>query len=86
MSTGSRKNPPVWGPGKTVVTTATAVGTAIVGAFRAGGTVYRKGGVRVEQTNSDLGKFTSNIITTRIEERVALAVRYPAAFVKVTLL
>jgi HK97 family phage major capsid protein len=82
---GVPQNPPVWGM-STVVTSAIAAGTALVGAFRAGGTVYRKGGVRVEQTNSDLGKFTSNIITTRIEERVALAVRYPAAFVKVTLL
>jgi HK97 family phage major capsid protein len=82
---GVPQNPPVWGM-STVVTSAIAAGTALVGAFRAGGTVYRKGGVRVEQTNSDAGKFTSNIITTRIEERVALAVRYPAAFVKVTLL
>jgi HK97 family phage major capsid protein len=82
---GVPQNPPVWGL-STVVTSAVAAGTALVGAFRAGGTVYRKGGVRVEQTNSDAGKFTSNIITTRIEERLALAVRYPAAFVKVTLL
>ena len=82
---GVPQNPPVWGM-STVVTSAIAAGTALVGAFRAGGTVYRKGGVRVEQTNSDAGKFTSNIITTRIEERVALAVRYPAAFVKVSLL
>lgn len=77
--------PNVWGI-PTVVTTAIAAKTALVGAFKVGATVYRKGGVRVEQTNSDLGKFTSNIITTRIEERVALAVRYPSAFVKVTVL
>lgn len=82
---GVPQNPPVWGM-STVVTTAVAAGTAVVGAFKIAGTVYRKGGVRVEQTNSDLGKFTSNIITTRIEERIALAVRYPAAIVKVTLL
>ena len=48
--------------------------------------MYRKGGVRVESTNSDQGKFTKDIVTTRIEERVALAVRIPAAVVKVTLL
>jgi len=40
--------------------------------------------VRVESTNSDLGKFTSNIITTRVEERVALAARIPSAVVEVT--
>lgn len=82
---GVPQNPPVWGM-KTVVTSAIAAGTAVVAAFQAAGTVYRKGGIRVEQTNSDLGKFTSNLITTRIEERIALAVRYPAAIVKVTLL
>lgn len=73
--------PPIWGL-NTVVSTAVAPGTAIVGAFKAGGTVYRKGGVRVEATNSHDTTFTSNVITTRIEERVALAVRIPAAYVK----
>lgn len=82
---GIASQPNVWGL-TTVVTTATSAGTACVMAGKAAATVYRKGGVRVESTNSDLGKFTSNIITTRIEERVALAVRVPAAIVKVTLL
>jgi HK97 family phage major capsid protein len=82
---GVVSQPPIWGL-NTVVTTATAAGTAVVGAFKAAATVYRKGGVRVESTNSDLGKFTSNIVTTRVEERVALAVRIPSAIVKVTLL
>ena len=61
------------------------IDAANVGAFRAAATVYRKGGVRVESTNSDLGKFTKDIVTTRIEERIALAVRVPSAVVKVTL-
>lgn len=82
---GVPTQPPLWGL-STVVTSAVAAGTAIVGAFKQAATVYRKGGVRVESTNSDLGKFTSNIITTRIEERVGLAVRIPSAIVKVTLL
>ena len=77
--------PPLWGL-NTVVSSAVATGTAVVGALKVATTVYRKGGVRVESTNSDLGKFTKNVITTRIEERVALAVRNPAAVVKVTLL
>jgi HK97 family phage major capsid protein len=81
---GVPMQPPLWGL-RTVVTSAVAAGTAVVGAFSQAATVYRKGGVRVESTNSDLGKFTSNIITTRIEERVALAVRIPAAIVEVTL-
>lgn len=76
--------PPLWGL-NTVVSAAVARGTVLVGAFKAAATVYRKGGVRVESTNSDQGKFTKNIITTRIEERIALAVRIPAAVVRVTL-
>jgi HK97 family phage major capsid protein len=80
---GVLQQPPLWGL-RTVVTSAVAAGTAVVAAWNQGGTVYRKGGVRVESTNSDAGKFTSNIITTRVEERVALAVRIPSAFVKVT--
>ena len=80
---GVPEQPPLWGM-KTVVTSAIAQGTALVGAFKQAATVYRKGGVRVESTNSDLGKFTSNIITTRVEERVALAARIPSAVVEVT--
>lgn len=70
---------------KTVVSTAVTKGTALVGAFKAAGSVYRKGGVRVEATNSDQGKFTQNLRTVRIEERLLLAVRVPSALVKVTL-
>lgn len=81
---GVVQQPSLWGL-RTIVTAAVPAKTAVVGAFKAAATVYRKGGVRVESTNSDLGKFTSNIITTRMEERVALAVRVPAAVVKVTL-
>jgi HK97 family phage major capsid protein len=77
--------PPLWGL-NTIVTAAVAAKTVVVGALAASTTVYRKGGVRVESTNSDLGKFTKDIVTTRIEERLALAVRMPAAVVKVTLL
>lgn len=76
--------PPVWGL-RTVVSAAIEQGTALVGAFNAASTVYRKGGVRVESTNSHDDDFTNNLITTRIEERIALAVRYPAAFVEVEL-
>ena len=83
-SDGLAWQPPVWGL-RTVVSSAVSQGTAVVGAFKAASTVYRKGGVRVESTNSDLGKFTQNKVTTRIEERLALAVRIPAAIVKVTL-
>lgn len=82
---GVEFQPPVWGL-RTVVSAAVAPKTVVVGALKASTTVYRKGGVRVESTNSDQGKFTKDIVTTRIEERIALANRVPAATVKVTLI
>ena len=81
---GILQNPPIWGL-KTVVTDAVAKGTAVVGAFKAGGTIYRKGGLVVESTNSHDTDFTSDKITFRIKERLALQVKYPKAFVKITL-
>lgn len=76
--------PALWGL-RTIPTVAVPAGTALVGAFRRAATLYRKGGVTVEATNSDGTKFTKNLRTIRIEERLALAVRKPAGFVKVTL-
>lgn len=81
---GIVQQPPLWGY-RTIVSAAVAAKTVVVGAFKAATTVYRKGGVRVESTNSDGSKFTKNLITTRIEERLALAVRIPSAVVKITL-
>lgn len=56
----------------------------VVGAFRLGGSVIRRTGRRVEVTNSEGNDFTHGLITMRTTERVGLAVRYPAAFVKIT--
>lgn len=81
---GVMEYPPIWGL-RTVVTPAIAQGTALVGSFGQSATVYRKGGVRVESTNSHASDFTSNLVTVRAEERVALAVRRPSGLVKVTL-
>lgn len=81
---GIVEQPPVWGL-RTVTTPAITAGTALVGAFRQAATVYRKGGVRVEATNTHGEDFTHNRITVRIEERIALAVRRPSAFVNVTI-
>lgn len=78
------ENPPLWGL-RTVVTPAVAAGTVVVGAFQQAATLYRKGGVRVESTNSNEADFINNKVTIRAEERVALAVRRPAGLVKVTL-
>ena len=78
------EQPPLWGL-RTVVTTGIAQGSALVGAFGQAATVYRKGGIRVESTNSHASDFTNNLVTVRAEERVALAVRRPAGIVKVNL-
>lgn len=69
----------------TVVTPAIAQGTVLVGAFRTGAQVFRKGGVRLESTNSNEDDFKKNLVALRVEERVGLAVYYPTAFVNLTL-
>ena len=80
---GIVEQPPVWGL-RTVVSPAVAIGSPVVGAFTLGGTVYRKGGVRTEATNADAEDFTKGLVTVRATERLALAVRRPSAFVKIT--
>lgn len=80
---GIEWQPPIWGI-RTIVSPAVPVGRPLVSAFNTASTVYRKGGVRVESTNSHADDFTNNLLTTRIEERLALANRIPAATVDVT--
>ena len=77
------EQPPLWGL-RTVVTPTVSVGQVIVGAFRLGGSVIRKGGVTVNIANTNEDDFVKNLITILIEERLALAVRYPGAFDKIT--
>ena len=74
-------NPPVWGL-KTVTTNAAVPeGTYVLGNFRQGATVLRKGGVRVDSANQNQNDFEHNLITLRAEERLGLVVPAPAAFV-----
>lgn len=77
------EQPNLWGL-RTVVTSAVAQGTCYVGAFRLGGSVVSKGGMSVDIANTNEDDFIKNMIAIRIEQRLALAVRYPAAFVKIT--
>ena len=73
-------------PGLTVdVTTAIAQGTVLVGGFQESAQIFRRQGVTVEMTNSNVDDFVNNLITVRAEERLALAVYRPAGFGKVTL-
>jgi HK97 family phage major capsid protein len=75
--------PTLWGiPG--AVTPSIVANTAFVGAFRSCAQVFRRGGVRVESSNSHASFFTSNLVAVRAEERLALAAYRDAAFGKVT--
>lgn len=67
-----------------VITPAVSSGTAVVGAFRAGGQVLQRSGLTVEATNSNEDDFINNLVAIRAEERLALAVYRPGAFGTVT--
>lgn len=83
-SGGFAMYPPLWGM-NTVVTPAVSPRTLVVGAFKQGGTVYEKGGVSVEATNSNEDDFLTGMVTIRGTKRLAMAVRVPAAFRQITL-
>jgi HK97 family phage major capsid protein len=73
----------LWGlPG--AVTPSIVANTALVGAFRSCAQIFRRGGVRVESSNSHASFFISNLVAIRAEERLALAAYRDAAFGKVT--
>ena len=73
-----------WGL-RTVSTAAVAQGSPIVGAFRDGAQIWRKGGLTVEASNSHQDYFVRNLVAIRAEERFALAVYRPLAFQKLFL-
>jgi HK97 family phage major capsid protein len=59
-------------------------GTALVGAFKAAGQLFTRGGMRVEASNSHLDFFIKNLVAIRAEERIALCIYRPGAFGTVT--
>ena len=77
--------PGIWGL-ETIVTPNITAGTVLVGAFRQGATVVTKAGegARIEVHTGDHDDAIYNRVTVVVEERLALAVRYPKAFVKIT--
>lgn len=86
MGGGPFLTPPVarlWGL-PVVATPVIAAGTALVGAFRTAAQIFRKGGIRVEASNSHDDYFIRNLVAIRAEERLALAVYRPGAFGTVT--
>ncbi len=73
--------PRVWGL-PVVATVAIAAGTALVGAFAEGATLWRKQGIRILMSDSHDVNFTKNILVILAELRAQLAVYAPPAFVK----
>ncbi|TFD58039.1 phage major capsid protein [Cryobacterium sp. Hh7] len=74
----------LWDGLRIVVSPFVPVGTALVGAFQDAATLYTKGGVRVEMTNSNQDDFINDRVTLRAQRRAALATRVPAGLVKIT--
>ena len=77
--------PGIWGL-KTIITPNITQGTVLVGAFKQGASVITKSneGARIEVVTGDHDDAIYNRVTVVVEERLALAVRRPKAFVKIT--
>jgi HK97 family phage major capsid protein len=69
----------LWGK-RVIPTYNLQAGTAVVGAFGTAAQVFRRGGLRVEATNSHSDFFQKNLTAVRAEQREALAVYRPSAF------
>lgn len=65
-----------------VETKAMTVDKFLVGAFRLGAQIFDREEANVEISTEDSDNFRKNLVTIRAEERVALAVYRPEAFVK----
>jgi HK97 family phage major capsid protein len=77
-------NQPIWGL-RRVESEAVAEGTAIVGAFRPGATVYARQGVAILTADQHSDFFVRNLIVVLAEERLGFAVFFPTAFLELTL-
>ena len=77
--------PGLWGL-NTVVTPNITQGTILVGAFKQGASIVTKQneGARIEVVTGDHDDRIYNRVTVIVEERLALAVRRPKAFAKIT--
>ena len=71
----------VWGL-PVVSTQAMLLGKFLVGAFKLGAQIFDREDARVELSTEDSDNFRKNLVTILAEERLALAVYRPTAFVK----
>jgi HK97 family phage major capsid protein len=71
--------------GLTVVTTvAMTAGTALLGGFRTGATLWERQGITILMTDSHADYFTANTLVILAERRANVAVHTPQAFVRIT--
>lgn len=75
---------PIWRM-RRVESEAVDPGTAIVGAFKQGGTVFEREGVTILTSDSHSDFFVRNLVAVLAETRLGLAIFFPAAFCVVTL-
>lgn len=80
---GDAMAPRIWGL-NVVATTAMASGSALVGDFRMGATLWDRQAAQVYITDSHASTFTSNVLTLLAELRVGLSVYRPSAFCRIT--
>jgi HK97 family phage major capsid protein len=73
--------PRVWGL-PVVATQAMTIDKYLVGAFKLGAQIFDRQDARVEVSTEDSDNFRKNLVTILAEERLALAVYRPTAFVK----
>ena len=79
----SLAQPALWG--RPIVTTqAMTIDTALVGAFRMGAQIFDREDANVVISSENQDDFIRNMLTIRCEERLALAVYRPEAFIKNT--
>lgn len=77
----SSATPRMWGL-PVVETQAITVDKFLVGAFKLGAQIFDREDARVEISTEDSDNFRKNLVTILAEERLALAVYRPEAFVK----
>lgn len=75
--------PVLWGK-QVVATQSMAVGAFLVGAFKQAATLYDRLSPEVLISSENADDFEKNLLTMRCEERLALAVKRPAALIKGT--
>ncbi|MFJ8144681.1 phage major capsid protein [Streptomyces sp. NPDC096048] len=73
----------LWGL-RVVTTVAMAAGTALLGGFRAGATLWTRQGVTILMSDSHANFFVENTLVVLAEMRANVAVHTPAAFVRIT--